>query len=377
MNRISNIYHNFRANQSELLSASSSSALIIGKLELAKNIISVKNARDNKKVNELCQNRGIFTSLGKGYESKVKSLDASIENLKGKIHKREERFRKEDNSSELDNLTDKTSSYTTYRLAKIAIEKNPEVLTRPWNNLMEKKIEDTLYDIYAANKPRGHNSLNDNEKLELLSSICEASGRKDIFIQPQSGHSFVDLIKNKKSAFDEFAYFIHPKVGRNYHDGSHSRIALTVDSHKAKQIVPFLAEIVAKEQCIDCAKIMGPDEQGVRTDSAIIYFNGSDINKANEVAKQIKTIIGDTLISHTPIGMKCLIPGVSYSEFSNIHPDGGEASTSHGMARAQILTSAIKSYVMQGYTSSKQLEQVIDNKFKISGYNHKDNALLI
>ncbi|EHK2924841.1 hypothetical protein J7Y46_004736 [Vibrio parahaemolyticus] len=141
MNRISNIYHNFRANQSELLSASSSSALIIGKLELAKNIISVKNARDNKKVNELCQNRGIFTSLGKGYESKVKSLDASIENLKGKIHKREERFRKEDNSSELDNLTDKTSSYTTYRLAKIAIEKNPEVLTRPWSNLMEKKLK--------------------------------------------------------------------------------------------------------------------------------------------------------------------------------------------------------------------------------------------
>ncbi|WP_182036410.1 hypothetical protein [Vibrio diabolicus] len=141
MNRIINIYHNFRANQSELLSASSSSALIIGKLELAKNIISVKNARDNKKVNELCQNRRIFTSLGKGYESKVKSLDASIENLKGKIHKREERFRKEDNSSELDNLTDKTSSYTTYRLAKIAIEKNPEVLTRPWSNLMEKKLK--------------------------------------------------------------------------------------------------------------------------------------------------------------------------------------------------------------------------------------------
>ncbi|GEM75451.1 hypothetical protein VSA01S_15630 [Vibrio sagamiensis NBRC 104589] len=341
----------------------------IGRTDLAKDIIHIKNVRDNIKINELNNKIHIF-SVVRSRQSEVKSLSLAKDKLDKKIDKRETRLLKKGTFSE------EISSQTTHRLARKILEQHPRFLERSWDEKKETQVEKTLYDLYANDKPIGHSPLKENDKKVFFYSLFEMSKKNKIIIQSQSGIPLSVLRSNKKAAFSEFAYFIIPNRSKQKSEGQHSRIALSFDSQYAKTVLPLLASIVSKEKSIDCAKIMGPDEQGVRTDSAIIYFEHTNADKIEKVVNNLREKLGGMLTPHTPIGMKSKYPGISYSEFSNIHPDGKKASTSHGMARAEILTSAIKTYVMQSERSATNLEQIIDNTFQKSGYAIRDTALL-
>ncbi|WP_076588374.1 T3SS effector HopA1 family protein [Vibrio ostreicida] len=369
MKPIQTIYHRARF----ALCDSSSSALKLGKLALAEKIISVKNIADKEKITNL---KDRLDRLSK--KPQARELSLSIQELENKVVSRGEKLRKAKAAAKLAGRPQTTSSESVYQQALTVIKSDPKILRSRWDTKLQSRVESMLYDVYADAKPKGMRPLNQQQKTDLMLAIDRARKNKNINVTPQNldAKPFPLDLDNLAPAFDEFAYFISPQEMRLENDGPHSRIALTVDSHKARELVPFLADIVAKEPCIESAKIMGPDEQGNRTDSAIIYFNHADIKKANEISEKISQKIGHTLLPHTPTGMKCLTPGVSYSEFSDIHPDGGKTSSSHGLARAQILTSAIKSYARHGGLSVKHLEREIDAKFEKSGYNRQDNALL-
>ena len=370
MPSISNIYNNYRANRGDLQSSSSKAALKIGRTDLAKNIIHIKNIRDNNKINDLNKKIRILSLLRKPRQSEVKSLSFAKENLNKRIDKRETRLLKKGGISE------EISSQTTHRLARKILEQNPGFLRPSWDDKKGQHVEKALYDLYTNDKPIGHSPLKENEKKVFFNSLFEMSKKNEIIIQPQSGTPLLALRSNQKEAFNEFAYFIIPNRSKQKSEGQHSRIALSFDSQHAKTVLPLLASIVSKDKSIDCAKIMGPDEQGMRADSAIIYFEHTNAGQIQKVVNNLKEEMGNMLTPHTPIGMKSRYPGISYSEFSNIHPDGKEASTSHGMARAEILTSAIKTYVMQRERSATKLEQIIDNTFQKCGYAIRDTALL-
>ncbi|MDE1214919.1 T3SS effector HopA1 family protein [Vibrio aestuarianus] len=173
-------------------------------------------------------------------------------------------------------------------------------------------------------------------------------------------------------------YYFSPLSIRKQESREHSRITLTLQSSKVKDVLPSLAEMVRDNPFIRVSKVTGPDYLGTRTDSFIFYLQGTDIGEALKLVEQLNgnSTIKEALIDHTPMGMKSLAPGVSYSEFSSISPIGGIPRSSHGFLRAQIITSAIAKWAKQEDRTKLKLYQYIDKEFSRCGYDPKDSALL-
>ncbi len=93
MNLFLKPYHISRANHPNLEKASSSSALNLGKMELAKSIVSVKQVRDNKELTRLQSERNELFRSDKNNVVKIRLIDSSMENIRGKIDKRGQRLR--------------------------------------------------------------------------------------------------------------------------------------------------------------------------------------------------------------------------------------------------------------------------------------------
>ncbi len=73
--------------------ASSSYAFKLGKKELAKNIISIKNVRDEKKLKQLQDRKSqLLSDSAKGNATMIRLVNDSIEKTQGKIEKRERRL---------------------------------------------------------------------------------------------------------------------------------------------------------------------------------------------------------------------------------------------------------------------------------------------
>ncbi|MCS6232534.1 hypothetical protein G3488_16910 [Shewanella baltica] len=85
--------HMIQVRNGNLEKASSSYAFKLGKKDLAKNIISIKHVRDEKKLKQLQDRKSqLLSDSAKGNATKIRLVDDSIEKTQGKIEKRERRL---------------------------------------------------------------------------------------------------------------------------------------------------------------------------------------------------------------------------------------------------------------------------------------------
>lgn len=141
MNPIFKPYHIGRASHPNLEKASSSSALYIGEMELAKSIVSVKQVRDNKELTRLQSVRNELVSrFDKNNVSKIRLIDSSIENIRGKIYKREQRLR------EMGQQPSQVSQQPQIGLATLSTQGRTVNASSPNSTLLDAKHKQESFD---------------------------------------------------------------------------------------------------------------------------------------------------------------------------------------------------------------------------------------
>lgn len=270
-------------------------------------------------------------------------------------------------------LSVRLSSTSIYEQASRFVHEYPDILSR--NDL--ELLSNQLYKMYADDTHPDMKALDSTQKEQLVNVLSGIHQKKKVGIIPQNPHYPRFELLNSYILARRFNYFVSPL---SYREGSeiNSRITLALQSSKVKDVLPFLAKMVRDNSYIENSKILSPDCQGIRTDSFIFYLQGADIDKAREIVAQLNDnrTIKEALIDHTPMGMKSLTPGVSYSEFSSIVSVGGTLDSSHGRTRSYILASAIAKWAKQEDRTEPKLYQYIDEEFSRYGYDPKDSALL-
>ncbi|MDE1222250.1 T3SS effector HopA1 family protein [Vibrio aestuarianus] len=276
-------------------------------------------------------------------------------------------------------LSVRLSSTSIYEQASRFVHEYPGILSKADPSLFSAQ----LYRMYADDTHPDMKGLNKIQKEELCDRLSEIRQKGEVHISEQSP-GFSEFLPNKFG----HNHFISPLSDRadradRGEPKIHSRLTLTLQSSKVKDVLCFLAGMVRDNPSIIVGKMLSPDSQGFRTDSVILYLQDTDIDKARELAAQLNDdpTLKAALIDHTPMGMKSLAPGVSYSEFSNIFPPGIPGicvigGSSHGRSMSYIVASAIAKWAKQEDRTDPKLYQYIAQEFRMCGYDPKDSALL-
>ncbi|MDE1238733.1 T3SS effector HopA1 family protein [Vibrio aestuarianus] len=270
-------------------------------------------------------------------------------------------------------LSVRLSSTSIYEQASRFVHEYPGILSKADPSLFSA----LLYKMYADDTHPDMKGLNKIQKEELCDRLSEIRQKGEVHISEQSP-GFSEFLPNKFghnhviSPLSDRADRGEPKI--------HSRLTLTLQSSKVKDVLRFLAGMVRDNPSIIVGKMLSPDSQGFRTDSVILYLQDTDIDKARELAAQLNDdpTLKAALIDHTPMGMKSLAPGVSYSEFSNIFPPGICVidGSSHGRSMSYIVASAIVKWAKQEDRTDPKLYQYIAQEFRMCGYDPNDRVLL-
>lgn len=174
----------------------------------------------------------------------------------------------------------------------------------------------------------------------------------------------------------DFAFYMSYK-DNNSVDASEGegRLTLSFDPKKADKAFELLGtylksvEKTKTGRKINSLKVLGPDYQGTRTDSGIIYLNTSDNSVVEQIGKELAQLFGSAgiqLYDHTPMGMKRIDKGMSFSQ-------RGPYSSSHGFARAKIIDDAVNVYLKGGKMT---MEQALTEAIKRNGYDEEDPSIL-
>ncbi|MDE1250838.1 T3SS effector HopA1 family protein [Vibrio aestuarianus] len=275
-------------------------------------------------------------------------------------------------------LSVRLSSASIYEQASRFVHEYPGILSKA--DPLGLGFSALLYKMYADDTHPDMKGLNKIQKEELCDRLSEIRQKGEVHISEQSP-GFSEFLPNKFG----HNYFISPLSDRadRGEPKIHSRLTLTLQSSKVKDVLCFLAGMVRDNPSIIVGKMLSPDSQGFRTESVILYLQDTDIDKARELAAQLNDdpTLKAALIDHTPMGMKSLAPGVSYSEFSNIFPPGLPGicvigGSSHGRSMSYIVASAIAKWAKQEDRTDPKLYQYIAQEFRMCGYDPKDSALL-
>lgn len=240
---------------------------------------------------------------------------------------------------------------------------------------IEDKITSIIYRLYSNDIPSEASRLSIEERklfLEKFQLLLNPEVRRKISIkvQGQNEESFFKL--NQEQLLNASAYRILPKdYRRRYVSSSNLMARLTVNVNKenynslAKALIQIYEHDPQKR--VIQAKIMGPRKLGNRTDQAVIYLSEASIETAKEVSQQLKALLPpDALIDHTPVGMKRLTKGISYSETVE-----GQSS-SHGESRALIMAKAVTESLLTG----ERVKNTLPRALQRFGYDVKEPALI-
>ncbi|MGG4664037.1 TcdA/TcdB pore-forming domain-containing protein [Providencia vermicola] len=251
-----------------------------------------------------------------------------------------------------------------------------------WNDTLrkkrkyiEEKITDIIYQLYSNDIPPKSSRLNLEERKLFLGEFTallnsEVRDKVSIRVQGQNEEPFFKL--SSEQQLNASAYRILPKDYRQrYLNSSNLMARLTVNVNK--QNYANLAEALTKlydndpQKNVIQSKIMGPKNLGNRTDQAVIYLAEANSVSAKEVSQQLKSLLPpDALIEHTPVGMKRLMTGISYSETVE-----GQSS-SHGESRAVIMAKAVTESLLTG----ERLKNILPRTLQRFGYDPKDPAII-
>lgn len=251
-----------------------------------------------------------------------------------------------------------------------------------WNDTLrikrkyvEEKITEIIYQLYSNDVPNESNSLNFEERKLFLDEFqallnSEVRDKVNIRVQGQNEESFFKLSSEQQlnaSAYRIFSKDYHQRYLRR----SNLMARLTVNVNKKNYI--NLANALIKlydndpQKNVIQSKIMGPRKLGNRTDQAVIYLAEASSVSAKEVSQQLKSLLPpDALIEHTPVGMKRLMTGISYSETVE-----GQSS-SHGESRAVIMAKAVTESLLTG----EKLKKTLPRTLQRFGYDSKNPAII-
>ncbi|WP_375084095.1 TcdA/TcdB pore-forming domain-containing protein [Providencia sp. SKLX074055] len=240
---------------------------------------------------------------------------------------------------------------------------------------IEDKITDIIYQLYNNDIPTESSRLNLEERnlfLDEFKTLLNSEVRDKVSIraQGQNEESFFKL--SSEQQLNASAYRILPKDYRQrYLSRSKLMARLTVNVNKKNYI--DLANALIKlydndpQKNVFQSKIMGPRKLGNRTNQAVIYLAEASSVSAKEVSQQLKSLLPpNALIEHTPVGMKRLMTGISYSETVE-----GQSS-SYGELRAVIMAKAVTESLLTG----ERLINTLPRTLQRFGYDPKDPALI-
>lgn len=246
------------------------------------------------------------------------------------------------------------------------------------------------YDAYSGDLPaeyaNGKKKLKPYQKQRMNKTMKEVEAHFSKNLNMYSQDHVDETIKEDidKHGGDSFAYFMEYRkpTATEADKKGQGRITLNFDPAKADKAFGLLAQYLTSIEgsklatYINQLKVLGPKDQGDRTDSGIIYLHKMDDWAIKKIAADIGTIFkanGIEMYNHTPYGMKPLateLDGkksddqVGQSGFS--YSQQGPFSSSHGLARAKIIVDAMDRYA---HDDSKSMRQVMTDVLTEGGYN--------
>jgi hypothetical protein len=270
------------------------------------------------------------------------------------------------NTSSLTNHT----KYTPFESFTIWVENTWEKLqedqyTQLLNEVDESEIKNIAYDIYKHDLPYGENHkglyiLSESDQKNFLRGVKDIADtyKDELLIFPQRqgalGYTFsertIDELYSLENENHEFAYCMKVKKGfikemtddeitrKNKYEVI-ARLTLCFNPKWVIDICQKLAEFLVNSQMSSFVwqlKVLGPNYQGKRTDSAVIYLETGYPGDIERIAQGLDEVIlnGDRF-DHVPYGMRELYKGISTSE----ELQGG--SSSHGESRALSVYDAV------------------------------------
>ncbi|GMQ57445.1 hypothetical protein AN1V17_18400 [Vallitalea sediminicola] len=235
-----------------------------------------------------------------------------------------------------------------------------------------RKIKD-IYNLYKVNVPEYDEpkTLTDSEKETFKNQLIAVETKfKGLRMYGQSSKTTIK--KALRAGKKDFAYFVRDKRSKKIEQGN-SRITLSFDPKKAKEAFELLATYIEdikrspEASYINAFKVLGPNHQGVRTDSAIMYLSTSDKEIIDKIVKELDDRFkkaGIEMYDHAPFGMKKWSSGFSFSQ-------QGPFSSSHGMARSKIINDATDILVkdVDSDLSKEAMKKALQESLKMNGYD--------
>lgn len=222
----------------------------------------------------------------------------------------------------------------------------------------------------GAKAPQGLNEAEKGLYRQRILGVYEKN-KADISMYPQ-GKKEEELTKEVSEYGQSFAYFMVDRKNieaNKYDGGSDARLTLTFDFKKAANAYEVLADVLEEikmdpilSKAVGKLKVMGPKNQGLRTDSAVLYMNTTDKMVLSRITSRLTKAFGKKgigLYDHAPFGMKTLARGISVSH-------RGLFSSSNGMDRANIIREAVMEKIKN---PDLKMENLVSKVYKERGYD--------
>ncbi len=240
-------------------------------------------------------------------------------------------------------------------------------------DLRKEVLKEAAYAVYEADRPSEAKPLSLHEQRAMLNKIGRVVNnyREKVNITPQSilvdqwDIFYVDFFKKVgfnrwkeqflEDALEEFAYFVQPKKRKE--KPYKARLSLSFNSQFAGAIFEKLVQFISEgknRNLVEKLKVMGPQEQGTRTDSAVIYLNTDNPTQIKNIAKELREYIDERVFyAHVPLGMREVSKGISTAVYNP-----KSLNTSHGHAIASLVAEIFVKYWKERHKMKRNLEEL-------------------
>ena len=235
---------------------------------------------------------------------------------------------------------------------------------------------DAIYRQIIAKTPPGLTPLNRDQQTKLLQDICQLEQRfaGQVKIRSQAHDktagrplSFNDFVATSGNLATRAHIRLVPAKGPK-HGSVTARVNINIQPEYSAKLTEALARLCASgNKSIIEAKVIAPEGQGRRIESAAIYLQPG-LNNATTIASQLQQLLpAEAFVAHTPVGMHSVADGLSYSENSSKNQ---LSNGSHSLERAMILKRVLDN------PDKIPLDEKLKTAFTKAGYQLDNPALV-
>ncbi|WLG82425.1 T3SS effector HopA1 family protein [Pseudomonas cucumis] len=233
---------------------------------------------------------------------------------------------------------------------------------------LKQPMRETIYELFKNDAPKTKPMAPDAQKAYMAGlKKLERTDGIELYPQGLDGMSkqyrLLGVYMDQHPRAGKDFYRIVPEPARRQAEGEdEGRLTIGVEPRYAGELAKAMTTLIKSENSILSGKIAGPEIFGQRTDSAILYVR-SDYAGTQELGRKLKSMLpAQAFIDHTPASMQSAGKGLAYAE--TVQGD----STSHGLSRADIITTALSD------RSSGSLEKKLKTTLAAKGYNPDNPA---